>query len=394
MNARSSSYVRRTTVPPENWRLPLISRLDIELTERCNNNCIHCCINRPLHDDGARAQEMPTSRIKEILTEAASLGTLTVRFTGGEPLIREDFEELYLYARRLGLRVCLFTNGRLITPGLAALFVRVPLREVIEITVYGMTQESYESVSGVKGSYEECRRGIDLLLENDVPFIVKGSVLPQNISEVPLFEDWATAIPAMDSPPSYPVILDLRSRRDLPRKNQLIKSLRLSPEEAVAFLSRDQERYRRSMAEFCAGFMGPSGDRLFSCGSGVGGCCVDATGRLQPCLLLRHPDVTCDLASGSLKTAMTEFFPKVREMKAENPDYLARCARCFLGGLCEQCPAKSWSEHGTLDTPVEYLCEVAHCQARDLGLLKEGEMGWEVSDWKQRVSDLVKKAGN
>ena len=48
-------------------------------------------------------------------------------------------------------------------------------------------------------------------------------------------------------------------------------------------------------------------------------------------------------------------------------------ARCFLKGFCEQCPAKSWAESGTLDTPVEYLCEVAHTKARYLGCLDENE---------------------
>jgi hypothetical protein len=42
-------------------------------------------------------------------------------------------------------------------------------------------------------------------------------------------------------------------------------------------------------------------------------------------------------------------------------------------------------EHGTFDTPVEYLCRVAHAQARDLGLLKEGERAREVENWKERV---------
>ena len=82
----------------------------------------------------------------------------------------------------------------------------------------------------------------------------------------------------------------------------------------------------------------------------------------------------------------------MREMRAENPDYLARCARCFLKGLCEQCPAKSWTEHGTLDTPVEYLCEVAHAQARYLGLLEEGEIAWEVDGWRERLRSFSGKA--
>jgi hypothetical protein len=95
-----------------------------------------------------------------------------------------------------------------------------------------------------------------------------------------------------------------------------------------------------------------------------------------------------DLASGSLEDALTRFFPALRETRATNPDYVACCARCFLKGLCEQCPGKSWGEHGTLDTPVQYLCDVAHARARGLGLLHEGEVAWEIADWRSRVNAL------
>ena len=71
-------------------------------------------------------------------------------------------------------------------------------------------------------------------------------------------------------------------------------------------------------------------------------------------------------------------FARLSRLHATNPDYLRRCAVCILKGLCEQCPAKSWAEHGTFDTPVEYLCEVAHAQARYLGWLDENKQGWEV----------------
>jgi sulfatase maturation enzyme AslB (radical SAM superfamily) len=104
---------------------------------------------------------------------------------------------------------------------------------------------------------------------------------------------------------------------------------------------------------------------------------------------LRHPDTVYNLRKGSIKDAMTFFFTRIRALKAENTDYLCRCARCFLKGLCEQCPAKSWMEHGTLDTPVEYLCEIAHAQARYLGLLEEGENAWDVRDWKERIRMLM-----
>lgn len=48
-------------------------------------------------------------------------------------------------------------------------------------------------------------------------------------------------------------------------------------------------------------------------------------------------------------------------------------------------PAKSWVEHGTLDTPVEYFFGIAHAQARYLGLLEKDEMTWEIDDWRERI---------
>jgi hypothetical protein len=47
-------------------------------------------------------------------------------------------------------------------------------------------------------------------------------------------------------------------------------------------------------------------------------------------------------------------------------------------------------EYGTLDTPVEYFCDVAHEQARFLGLLRKEEKAWGVRDWKGRIDAFVK----
>ncbi len=377
-----SEFVRQVKQPVK----PLASRLgrlDIELTERCDNDCVHCCINLPAGDAAARAREMPTAKVKEILRQAADLGCMQVRFTGGEPLLRPDFEELYLFARRLGLKVLIFTNARHVTPALVDLLARIPPLVTIEVTVYGMHAESYEAVTRAPGSFAQFRRGVDLLLERRIPFVVKSALLPQNRAELDEFETWAATIPWMTKAPGHSMFFDLRNRRDDPEKNRLVESLRLTPEEGVAVLTRDADRYRKGMKEFGSKFMRPPGDVLFGCGAGAG-LSVDAYGRAQPCMGVRAPGLTVDLAEKTLSDAL-DHFSTLREMRATNPEYLRRCARCFLKGLCEQCPAKSWAEHGTYDTPVEYLCDVAHAQARWLGWLKDGEKGWEVAEWRQRV---------
>jgi len=369
---------------------PLLSHLDMELTERCNNNCLHCCINLPADDSVAKTRELPAGAVKDILTEAASLGCLSVRFTGGEPLLREDFEEFYLHARKIGLKVILFTNATLVTPALADLLSRIPPLNEIEISVYGMHKNSYEAITRTPGSFEAAWRGIRLLLEKKVPFAVKSALLPPNRGEVEEFEAWASAVPWMDDLPSYSVFFDLHCRRN-ETKNHTIRNLRPAPEEGVEFLARRRKKYIQEVEAFCSKFIGPPGDSLFACGAGLGGACVDAYGMVQLCMDLRHPQTIYDLKKGSLREAVTHFFPEVRKIKAKSRDYLARCARCFLKGLCEQCPARSWAEHGTLDTPVDYYCEIAHTEARVLGLLRQDEKAWKVMDWKERTRDLSQK---
>jgi radical SAM protein with 4Fe4S-binding SPASM domain len=388
------AYVSKRVIHPGQLfksKAPILTALDLELTERCNNSCVHCYINLPVNDKKAKARELTTEQWKDILQQAAQLGTLSVRFTGGEPLLRQDFEEIYLHARKLGMKVVLFTNARLITQKMVELFTKVPPLMKVEVSVYGMRSDSYEAVTCNPGSHDQYQRGISLLLEKQIPFVVKSVLLPDNKNEKQEFETWASTIPWMERSPSYSIFLDLRTRRDSSRKNRLIASMRFSPEEGLALLSKNNNEYIHTMAQFGSNFLHPQGDELFNCGVGEKPC-VDAYGTLQMCMLLRHPDCVYDLKHGSLREGVTEAFPKFRKLRATNPEYLQRCARCFIKGICEQCPAKSWSEHGTLDTPVEYLCEVAHVQARFLGLLKDGEHAWEISEWKKRIDTLVEKS--
>jgi len=364
----------------------IIRDLFIELTERCNNDCAHCYINLPENDAASQDKELSTDEWKHIITEAADLGVLNICFTGGEPFLREDFKELYYFTRKLGIKTIIYTNACLITPEFAEFLAVYPPLEKIEVTVYGMHRKSYEAVSRVPGSFDMYLRGINLLREKKVPFVVKSALLPYNKSEIDEFETLADTIPWMNSLPVYAMFFDLRARRDDTEKNEFIKKLRVSPEDGIKFLARNKEKYLKAQKEYFSKVMCSRNKKIFFCGAGHGGGCVDAYGMLQLCLMLRHPDTVYDLRKGTLKDGVVNFFPIIRERESENTEYLKRCAGCFLRGFCVQCPAKSWMEHGDLDTPVEYLCEIAHAQARYLNLVKEGEKAWEVADWQDRIN--------
>ena len=282
----------------------------------------------------------------------------------------------------------LFTNATLITPHLAELFNKIPPLKRIEVSLYGMIKSSYEAIAKTPGSFGAAFRGINLLLDNNIPFIVKSAYLPFNKDEMDVFDEWAATIKWMEERPSYATFFDLRCRRDLKYKNDAIKKLRVSAREGIETITKRNVKYAKEMERFCSKYTRPPGDMLFSCGAGMKSGCVDAYGKLQLCMMLRHPDTVYDLKKGTIEDALKNFFPTVRELKSLNPAYLARCAKCFLNGLCNQCPAKSWIEYGSLDRPVEYHCEIAHAQAKYLGILRNGEKAWEIRNWQERLSSF------
>jgi radical SAM protein with 4Fe4S-binding SPASM domain len=388
IHSPKSPYVRTASLAA--WTGPAVStgrpaRLDIELTERCNFHCLHCTINRPEDDDAAMAAEMRTSQVIEVLRQAAGLGILSVRFTGGEPMLRDDFEEIYRTARGLGLRVSLFTNASLITIRKAELLGTVPPLEPVEVSIYGMSDSSTSRATGVPGARRSVARGLKLLEMFGVRFATKFVVLPANADEVEAYRRWMRDRAHGAGKPAFLLPTDLRARRDNVAASAAIAALRLAPDKAAAFHDADGEDYRREMMGFCRAQCRPQGAGLFGCGAGTETACIDANGRFQLCLRLRHPDTTTALGAGGLAEALKTFAPKVRRQQARAARYLERCALCFLKALCEQCPASSWVEHGTLDTPVEYHCRIAHAQAVRLGILKKGEKAWTVQDWRQRL---------
>jgi MoaA/NifB/PqqE/SkfB family radical SAM enzyme len=98
----------------------------LELTSRCNNNCRHCYGNLPSVDSAVKEKEITLEEIEQIADEAASMGCLGVLMTGGEPMIREDFFDIYRYLKKKGLLITIFTNGTQITEEHIALFKSSP----------------------------------------------------------------------------------------------------------------------------------------------------------------------------------------------------------------------------------------------------------------------------
>ena len=110
------------------WSLEVHQRLagkripiggSIELTQRCNNKCVHCYNNLAAGDNAALESELSLDEHCRIIDEIADFGCLWLLLTGGEIFLRRDFLDIYSYAKQKGLLVTLFTNGTLINAATA-----------------------------------------------------------------------------------------------------------------------------------------------------------------------------------------------------------------------------------------------------------------------------------
>ena len=323
-------------------RIPVVGGID--LTERCNLKCAHCYI---AYDP--KKKEMSSEEIFHILDEITDAGCLWFLITGGEPLVRDDFLDIYTYAKKKGLIVTIFTNGTLITPYVAdCLKEYIPF--IVEITLYGITKETYEKVTGVPGSFKRCREGIDYLLERDIPLKLKTMVMTLNKNEL-----WDMMDYAEKSGVEFRFDPVLNPRLD-GSKNPC--SLRISPEEVLELDLADEKR-SKEWRKFCKKFIGPpQSDYLYNCGAGVSSFHIDSYGQMSVCIISRYQSY--DLLHGSFHKGWNDFIPQSLDQKPKN-DY--KCGQCELISLCGQCPGWAWLEHGNPEASVEYLCQIAHLRA-------------------------------
>jgi radical SAM protein with 4Fe4S-binding SPASM domain len=362
------SFVSSGSLPEFNlWhklagqRLPL--SFDLEITARCNNACRHCYINLPVGDKEARRKELSLAEISDIADQAVGLGTLWCLVSGGEPLLRKDFADIYLMLKRKGLLISVFTNACLVTEEHVALFKKYPPRD-IEVTVYGITQETYERVTQKPGSYAAFRRGLDLLLKSGLKVRLKAMALRSNVEELPAIAEFSRARTCDYF--RFDPLLHLRYDQD-PQRNAEIQAERLSPAEIVAVEQGDDAR-ARALEKGCERlivpeFAGHAIDYLFYCGAGNQSFSVSYDGIFRLCADLWHPDTIYDLRQGSLAQAWNELVPRVRSLRSTTPVYLERCSLCPIINLCLYCPAHAYLECGEMDGWSNYFCQVAQARA-------------------------------
>ncbi len=314
-------------------RVPISATL--ELTSRCNLRCQHCYLGNQEEQHRKRDQERDTASVIKSLDEWAEAGCLYLLITGGDPMMRKDFVQVYRHAREIGLLVTVFCDGILVTNAIIDLFKELPPRKV-EISIYGGTAETYETVTRVPGSHAAAWRGIRKLHENGIRIGLKTVFMTLNKHEMSLMRKQAEElhVPFRYDSAIFPCLPD-GSNQHAPL------DLRVSPEDIVEQDMGDPVRREQWMQKIDATSKVPDDDRLYTCGAGATSFYVDPYGNLSPCLMTTHYRYQQD--GKAFRDLWDHDLVEIRNKKKTTK---RSCLTGGLRGACSHCPAFNYLETG------------------------------------------------
>jgi len=324
-------------------RIPVTGSID--LTYRCNFCCVHCYIVHKNKEVGSSSRELSTDQWKSIIDDITDRGCMFLLITGGDPFLRPDFNEIYTYAKTKGLIITVFTNGYTITEQILRTLQKYPPR-LVEITLYGATEETYTRITGKKNGFNKCLETIKKLQDHGINTGLKTVLMTLNVGEFYKMEKIADSfgIKFRYDPAIFPKFNGDKSP----------VSLRVAPEKVVQLDFQNKQRagewvqlhrrYKDVTLE----------KKLYNCGSGQTTFHITAEGRLQPCLMAT--DVTSDLKHHTFSQGWDLDIPAIRNKK---PSMDNLCWDCEKNILCNYCPPFSAVEKGDENSYSEYLCALS-----------------------------------
>jgi radical SAM protein with 4Fe4S-binding SPASM domain len=328
-----------------------------EITSRCNLRCAMFYVCEPAGDAAVRATELTPAQWLKISEEAVAEGLLFLQITGGEPLLRSDFFEIFEPLTTLGLSLNLYTNATLASPAVAARLAKAPPARM-EVSIYGATAETYERITGVPGSYDRAVRGILALRDTGAfEMLIKGTLSQWNVGEREQMRDLAHewGLP-------FSASWMLTPRRDGGGVESDLAQLRIPAEDIVRMewdeendlhaITLDMVKNAREIA-------------AFYCGAGSESFAIFANGDMNACIDLPQPKANA--ARLGFRAAWLE----LRDFTGAATSSPV-CLACELRPLCPICPGQAYLESGTLHGPVPSLCELAKERYR---ILKENTPG-------------------
>ena len=325
-----------------------------ELTVRCNLHCRMCLFR---HDDSENRalmeKELTAAQWIDLARQAAEMGTLNLLITGGEPMLRPDFREIWEGIYKLGFILQLYTNATLVTPEIMETLKKYPPHR-IGVTIYGSSSEVYRKVTGSGKAFLQMCEGVKQLMTLPSAFQFRSTIIKDNYEDIDGIERLVSEefhySGIVEEPRSvFPAVRGGTSEAC---------EARLSPEDNVKLIFRrgiDRLRKKVGADKFAINRIAvkatPKKERrpvteqtqytLLGCDAGMKSFAVSWDGKLLGCQTLGI--FWTDALHNGLKKAWRDFPLAVRL-----PEGCEKCRGCKIAEYCETCWASRVAETGNV----------------------------------------------
>ena len=153
-----------------------------EITRRCNLKCVHCRSSSELDIDGH--PDFSFDEAKRVLDDISSYASPVVVLSGGEPLLREDVFDIAKYGGSKGLRMCLATNGTLVTEDICVKIKDAGIK-MVSLSLDGASAAIHDDFRSQPGAFEGTLNAAALFKKHGIKFLINSSFTKRNKDEIP-----------------------------------------------------------------------------------------------------------------------------------------------------------------------------------------------------------------
>lgn len=317
-----------------------------EITARCNFNCVHCYLQ---HFHGE--QDMTYEQIVQIMDILYDKGILFLTFTGGEILTRKDFDKIYLYAKKKGFLVELFTNGYFFTDNLIEILKKYPPL-LVDISLYGANEETFYKVTGVHNAFERVIENCIKIREAGVRISLKSPIIDITLPEL---TDMKKLAERLDIPFVYTFdICPTIDKNEDPRNHRISLDIVLKNEfedyySQITNGTREKISNHDQIIEWLL-----KNEKVYSCNVAMNSFVIDYQGNMCPCMKLRHRGIKLENSNYDM---IWDEFGKYGELVASDK---YKCKGCESIYYCDICPAEMDLLYGNPEYRDSEACKSAH----------------------------------
>lgn len=318
-----------------------------ELTSRCNFNCKMCYIHNSDSNE-LKKKELSTQQWKDIADKAQKAGTLILLITGGEPLLRDDFSEIYIHCKKLGFEISINTNGSLINDEIIELLKRYkPAR--VNVTLYGASEETYKNITCRSGYYEKVCENILRLKKAGIQVKISITITSYNHADFEQIYKFAreNMIPTESTGYMFP---SARLGRETDRPNPYEAAKYMVENDKWYFGERFSER-KAAFEKIANTNSEKSTDGMpVRCRAGKAAFWVTYDGNMMPCGMMIEPKANI------FELGFEESWQKITT-ETKKIFLPPECTNCEYEELCESCAASCYAETGKFNGLPTYLCQ-------------------------------------